>query len=153
MPATKPAERLTDLEIDMWRTVLRAHSAATRRLEAELLAECGLPLGWYDVLLHLAEAPGRRLRMTDLADRVLLSPSGLTRLVDRLVDAGLIERASCPSDARGTFAALTAAGLERLRQAAPVHLRGVREHVTGRLSPAEQRQVREILGKVAGPAY
>ena len=87
-----------------------------RRLERDLLAEAELPLGWYDVLLQLAEAPERRLRMAELADRVLLSRSGLTRLVDRLAAEGLVTREPFPDDARGPYTVLTDAGLDRLRR-------------------------------------
>lgn len=149
--ADVPATRwLTPVELDAWRSFLRAHAKVTRVLDAELAAECDLPLGSYEVLLHLNEAPERRLRMTDLADRVLLSRSGLTRLVDRLERDGLIQRQSCPSDLRGTNAVLTDAGYERLRAAAPVHLRGVREHMVDLLSPDEVRVLAAALGRVAG---
>ena len=84
-----------------------------------------MPLAWYDVLLTLAQAPERRLRMAQLADRVLLSRSGLTRLVDRLEREGLVRREPSPDDARGTYTVLTAAGLRRLRGAVPLHLAGV----------------------------
>ena len=137
--AAKPTSRLSELELAAWTGLLRAHSRLTRILDRELEAECGLSLAQYDVLLTLAKAPQRRLRMTELADQVLLSRSGLTRLVDRLVAGGLLERQSCPSDARGTYATVTPRGLERLRAASVVHLRGVRDHVTGRLSIDEQR--------------
>ncbi|MDP9496424.1 MAG: MarR family transcriptional regulator, partial [Actinomycetota bacterium] len=90
-----------------WRTFLRAHAVLVRRLEAELVAEHDLPLASYDVLVQLSEAPQQRLRMTELADRVLLSRSGLTRLVDRLVRDGLVERQACSEDARGMLAVLT----------------------------------------------
>jgi DNA-binding MarR family transcriptional regulator len=86
--------------------------------------------------------------MTELADRVLLSRSGLTRLIDRLERERLVERAACPNDARGTHAVLTEAGLERLREAAPVHLRGVSEHVTSRLTQEELGQLRELMLKL-----
>ncbi|HEU0130192.1 MAG TPA: MarR family transcriptional regulator [Mycobacteriales bacterium] len=142
---------LTHVELDAWRAFLRAHARVTRVLDAELAAECDLPLGSYEVLLHLNEAPGGRLRMTDLADRVLLSRSGLTRLVDRLERDGLLRRESCPSDLRGTNAVLTDAGLDRLRAAAPVHLRGVREHMLDALTEDELRVLAEALGRVAGP--
>ncbi len=143
------AQRLTDTELGAWRAFLRAHSHVTRLLEAELVAEHELALPSYDVLLHLAEAPGRRLRMTELADQVLLSRSGLTRLVDRLSRDGLVERAACPNDARGTHAVLTDAGLARLRTAAPTHLRGVSEHVLSRLSAKEVTLLRDLMGKLA----
>ncbi len=133
----------------MWRDFLRAHAAVTRALEDELADEKVLPLTWYDVLVQLVEAPGRRLRMTELADRVLLSRSGLTRLVDRLVKAGLVERQPCPDDARGTFSVLTAAGFARLRDAAPVHLRGVQEHMTSLIRPEELAILGTVLRRIA----
>src|SRR6476469_4011332 len=119
--------RASDWRIAVWRTFLRAHAQAMRELEREL-AEAGLPIGWYDVLLQLAEAPERRLRMADLADRVLLSRSGLTRLIDRLQADGLVRREPSPEDARGTFTVLTDTGMARLRAAAPVHLAGISRH-------------------------
>ena len=131
-----------------WRSFLRAHATVVRRLEAELVAEHDLPLASYDVLVQLSEAPDHRLRMTELADRVLLSRSGLTRLADRLERDGLLVRRACPSDARGTLAVLTEAGLERLHEAWPTHLRGVEEHVTGRLTADEVVQLSVLLGKL-----
>jgi DNA-binding MarR family transcriptional regulator len=141
-------ERLTERELGAWRSFLRAHAQITRKLEADLVAEHDLPLPSYDVLLQLAESPSRRLRMTDLADRVLLSRSGLTRLVDRLERDGLVERTSCPNDARGTNAVLTDAGLARLREAAPTHLRGVSEHVTSRLTDDEVDLLQALMLKL-----
>src|SRR5688500_20210971 len=116
---------LTSAEQLAWRGFLRAHATVVRALEADLQAEHDLPLASYDVLVQLSEAPERRLRMTELADRVLLSRSGLTRLADRLERDGLLVRQACPSDARGTLAVLTEAGLDRLRAAWPTPLRGV----------------------------
>ncbi|MGI8682811.1 MAG: MarR family winged helix-turn-helix transcriptional regulator [Mycobacteriales bacterium] len=134
----------TASELAVWRAFLRAHAEVSRRLEAELLAEQDLPLAAYDVLVQLVEAPDRRLRMTELADRVLLSRSGLTRRLDRLEREGLVARVVCPSDARGMFAVLTDAGLSRLRGASPTHLRGIAEHMTSRFSAAEL----EVLGRL-----
>jgi DNA-binding MarR family transcriptional regulator len=139
---------LSARELAVWRTFLRAHASITRQLEHELAADHMLPLPSYDVLLQLAESPHRRLRMTDLADRVLLSRSGLTRLVDRLAAEGLVDRQPCQSDARGTFTVLTEAGLARLREAAPTHLRGIEEHVTSRLSAEELDTLGELLRKL-----
>jgi DNA-binding MarR family transcriptional regulator len=139
---------LTAGELAVWRVFLRAHASLTRRLEHDLLVEQELPLASYDVLVQLAEAPQRRLRMTDLADRVLLSRSGLTRLVDRLTTEGLVKRQSCPSDARGMFTVLTEAGLSRLRQAAPTHLRGIEDYMTRRLEPAELDALGGLLAKL-----
>jgi DNA-binding MarR family transcriptional regulator len=108
-----------------WRAFLHAHAAVMRELEAQLVAEREMTLAEYDALVQLASAPGARLRMSELASRVLLSRSGVTRLVDRLETQGLVGRESCGSDARGSFAALTPAGVRCLREAMPVHLRGV----------------------------
>ena len=150
--ATTTGERLTEAQLSVWRTFLRAHSQIMRTLEAELVAAHDLPLPSYDVLIQLAQAPEGRLRMTELADRVLLSRSGLTRLVDRLEREGLVSRQACPSDARGTLAVLTPAGLDRLREAAPTHLAGVARRVTDRLTDAEVDQLQALLAKlVVGP--
>ena len=139
---------LTEGELHAWRLFLRSHAQVVRRLEHDLLTEHDLPLASYDVLVQLSEAPGRSLRMTELAERVLLSRSGLTRLVDRLERDGLVARQACPDDARGTLAVLTPAGLERLRVAWPTHLRGVSEHV-GRLTPEELVVLEELLGRLS----
>jgi DNA-binding MarR family transcriptional regulator len=141
-------EGLSAAELSAWRTFLRAHATVTRRLEAELVAEHDLPLASYDVLVQLSEAPGRALRMTELADRVLLSRSGLTRLADRLERDGLLTRMACPSDARGTLAVLSDVGLTRLEEAWRTHRRGVAEHVTGKLTTDEVAVLGELLGKL-----
>jgi DNA-binding MarR family transcriptional regulator len=119
---------LRDLDLGPWRAFLRAHARVARRLDEDLRNRHALSLQEYETLLHLAEAPERRLRMGRLADSLLLSKSGVTRLVDRLVDDGLVERTSCSSDARGAEASLTGTGLARLRAAAPTHLAGIRDH-------------------------
>jgi DNA-binding MarR family transcriptional regulator len=119
-------ERLGSQELGAWRALQRAQVRVARHLEAELTLAHDLPLASYDVLMQLAEAPGGRLRMNDLADRVLLSRSGLTRLIDRLQRDGLVAREACASDARGLFAVLTDLGRARLEEAAPTYLRGVR---------------------------
>lgn len=116
------------LDLGPWRAFLHAHARVARRLDEDLRAGHAISLQEYEALLHLAEAPGRRLRMGRLADSLLLSKSGVTRLIDRLVDDGLVERTSCSSDARGAEASLTGSGLARLRAAAPTHLAGVRDH-------------------------
>ncbi|MWK33802.1 MarR family transcriptional regulator [Actinomadura sp. J1-007] len=129
--------------------MLRAQVQISRRLQTDLLADHDLALGSYDVLMHLGEAPEGRLRMNDLADRVLLSRSGLTRLVDRLQREGLVVRQSCDSDARGLYAVLTPAGRARLDAATPTYQRGVREYVLSRLDEADLRQFGLILDKLA----
>lgn len=140
---------LTEVQQQAWRAFLRAHTQVTRRLEAELVAAQDLSLPSYDVLVQLSEAPSRRLRMTELAERVLLSRSGLTRLVDRLERDGLVIRQACPSDARGTHAVLTDLGLDRLRAAWPAHLAGVQEHATSHWTEDEARMLAELLGRLS----
>jgi DNA-binding MarR family transcriptional regulator len=137
-------------ELVVWRTLLRAQVQISRCLQTDLLVEHDLALGSYDVLLHLGDAPDGRLRMNDLADRVLLSRSGLTRLVDRLQREGLVERESCASDARGLFAVLTPAGRARLAEATPTYQRGVRDHVLKKLSGDELGRLSGILDKLTG---
>src|SRR5438552_10356794 len=107
-----------------WRALLRAHATLLRQLDTELQQQTGLALADYDVLAQLAEAGGA-LRMTELAARALISRSGMTRRIARLVHDGLVRRASADADARGVVVALTAAGVARLTETAPVHLRGV----------------------------
>ncbi|HEY8374778.1 MAG TPA: MarR family transcriptional regulator [Pseudonocardiaceae bacterium] len=118
----------THEELAAWRAFLRAHARVTRSLEAELLAEQRLSLAAYDVLVQLDAAPGHRLRMTELADAVLLSRSGVTRLVERLERAGLVVRERSDSDGRGVVAVITQRGRERLRTATGTHLAGVARH-------------------------
>lgn len=137
-------------QLAAWRAFLRAHATITRELEAELVAEQRLSLAAYDVLVQLAEAPGRRLRMTELADAVLLSRSGVTRLVDRLERAGLVTRCRVADDGRGVAAQLTEAGLSRLRTASRTHLAGVLEHFAARLGPADLAALERISRLLAG---
>jgi DNA-binding MarR family transcriptional regulator len=125
--------RLTTEELTSWRAFLRAHAVITRALEVELVAEQTLSLAAYDVLVQLVEAPDRRLRMTELADAVLLSRSGVTRLVDRLERAGLVARCPVEHDGRGVAARITEAGIARLRKASRTHLAGVARHFADRL--------------------
>ena len=128
-----------------WRALLVAHAGLMRRLE-RLHADHGLmPLEWYDVLVHLAEAPQERLRLSALADAVLLSRSGLTRLVTRMVEVGWVRREVCPSDRRGAYAVLTEAGRRALEAAAPTHLAGIQEFFGDRLTPMEAGQLYGIL--------
>ena len=149
--ANRPSPGRTGLarQLRVWRVFLRSHAVIMRRLERDLVSAHGLPLSWYDVLVQLAEAPGRRLRMTELADRVLLSRSGLTRLVDRLTATGLVSRQADPADARGTFTVLTDAGFDRLRDAAPTHLRGVGEYMS-QLTAEELDLLGGLLVKLLG---
>jgi len=132
----------------VWRRFLEAHALVVGALEAELDEARGLPLAWYDVLVSLHEAPGHRMRMQELAPRVLFSRSGLTRLVDRMVAAGYVDREPCEDDRRGTFAVLTPVGARCLRDATGVHLRGVRDHFTRHLDDADVAALDLALGKV-----
>lgn len=136
-------------QLEAWRAFLEAHARVTEVLARELREEEDLPLTWYDVMVHLSEAPEHRLRMQDLADAVLLSKSGLTRLVDRMQKAGLVCREACPSDRRGTFALLTDRGLAALRAAAPTHVRGVQEHFSAHLSDDEAATLAQVLRRMA----
>src|SRR4051794_3013587 len=147
-----PASSIADAPgIEAWRTFLQAHARVTRRLDDELQAAHGLSLAEYDALLQIATTPGRRIRMNVLAERVLLSRSGITRLVDRLEAQGCVERIACETDARGQEALLTAAGLDRLREAAATHLDGIRRSFLDRLEPADLAALESALGKVAAP--
>ena len=119
--------------------MLRTHAAVTKQLDAEMLSAHGISLSSYEVLLHLDGAEDGHLRMSELAELAVLSRSGLTRLVDRLAREELLVRESCPSDARGSFARLTVTGRERLAQARPTHLEGVRRVFLDHLSSAEQQ--------------
>jgi len=127
MSTSAPTIReLNPVELGAWRGMLRMHSALVKALDAELIAAYDLPLSSYEVLITLQAAPDRRLRMAELADSVLLSRSGMTRLVDRLERDGLLERDTCSDDGRGTFAVLTDEGEALLRRARATHLEGVR---------------------------
>jgi DNA-binding MarR family transcriptional regulator len=135
------SNELTPEELAAWRGLLRVHSALVKALDAELLAEQALPLTSYEVLINLQAAPGQRRRMAELADSMLLSRSGMTRLVDRLERDGLLERDTCTDDGRGTFAVLTDKGEATLARARPTHLDGVRERFLRHFAPAELREL------------
>jgi DNA-binding MarR family transcriptional regulator len=137
-------------ELGAWRGLLRTHAALVKRLDAELEAAHGLALTSYEVLLYLSHAEGRRMRMCDVAESVLLSRSGLTRLVDRLEREGLVERVSCAADARGAYARLTGQGLGRLREAQNTHLDGVREHFLRHFAEDELDVLAEAWSRIAG---
>jgi DNA-binding MarR family transcriptional regulator len=130
-----------------WRAFLTAHATIIRRLEAELEADESLALSDLDVLIQLHRAGGT-LRMRDLAERALLSRSGMTRRVDRLEAEGYIVRTACATDRRGSFAQLTDAGRDRLISALPCHVRGIETHFVAKLSPAELEMVHASLSKV-----
>jgi DNA-binding MarR family transcriptional regulator len=138
----------SELEMGAWAGFLRAHASLIRELDDELTRAHGLPLSSYDVLVQLANAEDDRMRLSQLADAVLLSRSGLSRLVARLVDQGLVDRIECTSDARGAFAALTEAGRAKLDEARETHRAGVRERFLDRLSEPQQRQLATAWQKI-----
>jgi DNA-binding MarR family transcriptional regulator len=141
--SVKGLERLTPLEGGAWGGFLRAHGALVRRLDAELRAEHGLTLSCYEVLLFLAWSPDRRMRMGELAGRVLITLSGVTRLIGRLEREGLVRRERSSEDGRGHYAVLTEAGLLRLREAHPTHLTGVRQLF---LQHFDEEELRTLAG-------
>ena len=130
--------------------LLRAHAASTRALNAQLLADHGLTLSDYEVLLRLAWSPDRRMRRVDLANEVLLTASGITRLLDGLEKAGWVERGTCDSDRRVVYAVLTESGLTKLREAAVSHVAQVEELFTERFNAAELETVGNLLSRLGG---
>jgi MarR family transcriptional regulator, 2-MHQ and catechol-resistance regulon repressor len=142
MPSPIDDERLTAAGL-----FFEAHAGLSREVERGLAAS-GLSAQWFEVLIRLARTPGGRLRMCDLAAQVSLSPSGLTRAVDRLEAAGLVRREGCPDDGRGAFAVLTDAGRARVAEALPAHLDQLERSYTGVLSSAELGQLVATLRKL-----
>lgn len=134
---------------EAWRALLLAQARVTHTLDDDLRRETGLNLGWYEVLLLLASAPTERLRMSELADGMILSRSAATRLVDRLERDRLVERTVCDSDRRGMEVSLTDRGRDAFVIAGRIHLRGIEEHFGAHLTPADLANVTEALTKVA----
>lgn len=154
-PAVDRPLTARDPRLAPWRAFLVAHARVSRRLDEELRAEHDVTFAEYDALLTIVRAPGRRIRMGQLADEVLLSKSGVTRLIDRLVGDGLVERSACVADARGAEAVLTDLGLARLRAASKTHLRGISEHFLGIVEPADLEVLERAMtavARLAGPA-
>ena len=145
---TKKSIELSEDQLAAWRAFLRAHSTMLRRISRDLEDEGLPPLAWYDVLAALREAPERSLKQVELAERVLLSNSGLSRLVDRIESKGLVERRSCPSDRRSFFVSLTGEGADMLELMWPVYARGVAEDFLPALgsNPCEVRAMLETIG-------
>ena len=154
---TELAPALPDLDqVEIFRSFLIAHARITRKLDEELITEHNLSLADFDVFVQLAERPGRCARMAELADALLLSRSGATRLIERLEREGMVTRSRANGDGRGVTATLTEQGLRRFREASTTHLRGIQEHFLSQLSPIElvaagqlcQQLVRSIETKV-----
>lgn len=142
--------RLADDALAAWRAFLTAHAHLTRRISRDLAAE-GLPdLGWYDLLWALYRSPGRRLRVNELAREVVLSPTAMSRFVDRAEAAGYVRREPDPDDRRALQVAITDAGIELLRRMWPVYARGIAEHFAAHLESAEP--LRETFDRMAGSA-
>jgi DNA-binding MarR family transcriptional regulator len=143
----------TDLEgsaLDAWRRFLQSHASILRALDAELVAEHGVTARDYEVLLYLAKAPDRKLAMSALAERTMLTRSGITRLVDGLVGAGFVERIACPQDARVSYASLTAAGYKKLRDAGRTQIASINRLFLSNYSAEEIQQLATLLGRLPG---
>ena len=141
---------MSDTDVASWAALLRVHAALVPRIDRELQAACGLPLTWYDVLLELNAAPGRRLNMGELGDVAVVSRTRASRVVDQMATAGLVTREPNPDDRRSAYATITEAGRARLRAAAPVYLASIRRHFTSRMTAAESSTVAAALEKVLG---
>lgn len=145
--STTPSKRRSQLAAEAWGALLRAHAALVPTLDKALQRSTGLPLSWYDVLLELGAAPGGRLTMSELAGRVVLSRTRVSRLIDELAGAGLVDREPNPADRRSAFTVLTDAGRQRFREAAPVYLAGIEEQFAAGLSDEELTVLAEVLGR------
>jgi DNA-binding MarR family transcriptional regulator len=143
----RSTQALSPEELAAWRGMLVAHAAAIRALDAEMLAAHGITLPAYEVLMFLADQPDRRLRMSDLAQQVLLSRSGCTRLVDRLQKLGYVTRCSADTDGRGLYAELAETGLTLLKAARDTHHAGVRRHFLDHLTPTDQIVLADIWSR------
>jgi DNA-binding MarR family transcriptional regulator len=137
-----------DTDAAAWAALLRVHAALVPRMDRELQQKCGLPLTWYDVLLELNAAPGRRLSMGELGEVAVVSRTRASRVVDQLVAAGLVSRSSNPDDKRSAYAAITDHGRKVLREAAPVYLAAIERYYTAHMTVAESRTVAAALEKV-----
>jgi DNA-binding MarR family transcriptional regulator len=139
---------LTPRELAAWRGMLQVHARVTSRLDAEMRTAHGISVSAYEVLMFLADAPGQRMRMSEIADGALLSRSGCTRLVDRLARAGYVQRSAADDDGRGLFAQLTEAGQRQAQAARATHLAGVRRHFLDRLEATDEIALGDIWRRV-----
>lgn len=136
--------------LEAWRSYLQSHASILRELDAELLAAHDLTTRDYEVLLYLSQEEDQRLPMSALAESTMLTRSGITRLVDGLVARGLIERVSCPNDARVSYARLTEPGHEKLRQAGCTHIASIRRLFLEHFTPEETELLATLLGRLPG---
>lgn len=145
---TTPVRKLDERELRAFRGLLCTHATLVKALDAELIREHDLPLSSYEVLMWVSDAPDGRMRMHDIADRVMLSRSGLTRLVDRLVRDGLLRREACPDDARGAYAVITPEGRALREQAQATHHAGIRRLFLDHLSADDQDEIGRLFDLV-----
>ena len=146
-------QRLDGAALEAWRSYLQSHASILRELDASLVAEHGITTRDYEALLYLAQAPERSLAMSALAERTMLTRSGITRLIDGLVEAGWIERVPCEKDARVSYARLTDAGYEKLRQAGYAHVASIRRLFLEHFTAAEIDQLADLLGRLPGAGH
>jgi DNA-binding MarR family transcriptional regulator len=132
--------------------LIRGHAAVTRAMNAQLVADHGLTINQYEALLQLAWSEGRRMRRVDLADRLVLTPSGVTRMLDGLEQAGYVDRDSCASDRRVTYAVLTDSGVDKLRTASESHVADIRSYFESRFSAEELDQLVALLDRLPSDA-
>jgi DNA-binding MarR family transcriptional regulator len=147
-PASSPLADLSSEEFATWAGFLQTHAALIRELDADLRTAHGLPLTDFEILLWLANRPSQAMRMAALADTVLLSPSGLSRAVERLETRGLVQRVPCPEDRRGAYAALTESGRDLVRTAGATHAAGIRRRFLDRLTSQESRWLTAIWDRL-----
>jgi len=150
MMNTATDTRLDGAALDAWRSYLQSHASIVRVLDAELASAHGMTTRDYEVLLYLAQADERRLAMSALAERTMLTRSGITRLVDGLVESGLIERVACPNDARVSYAQLTHVGYAKLREAGCTHVASIQRLFLEHFSPEEIEQLASLLSRLPG---
>lgn len=150
MSVATETSRLEGVALAAWRSYLQSHAAILRELDAELIAEHGMTTRDYEVLLYLAQAENQKLPMSALAERTMLTRSGITRLVDGLVDDGMIERVSCESDARVSYARITPSGYEKLRSAGCSHVKSVERLFLAHFTPEEVEVLSGMLSRLPG---
>jgi DNA-binding MarR family transcriptional regulator len=148
--STTAVRGLDGTALTAWRSFLQSHARIVRELDGDLLAAQGMTTRDYQVLLYLSKEPDRRLAMSALAERIMLTRSGITRLVDGLVASGLVERIACPRDARVSYAGLTDAGYEKLREAGATHIAGIRRLFLDHFTDSEIEVLAELLGRLPG---
>lgn len=143
-----PPQEIDETQLAAWRNFITAHANLLDMIDRELAAADRIPLHWYDVLIELVEAPENRLRLNELAQKVVLSRSGLTRLVDKLEIAGYLRRQASPEDRRGAYAVLTDKGKDAVRKSWPVYAKGISKYFVSNISQAEAQTLRDVFGRI-----